>query len=379
MKLLMLGDLSYDFEHVADDIKAIGDFIRDSKASVILNLEGALTDGSSKEIRKRGKHLRQTGAVEATLRELNTIGVTLANNHMMDYGSKGLSDTLVALEEAKIKYAGAGMMLKDALKPMIINDGDKKIAVFNFGWDAEETVYAGRKSPGCAPRKNDVVLKTVVDYSHNNPLHSIIVTLHWGFEYNLYPQPYDIDLAHRLCNVKNVKAVIGHHSHCPQPMEIYNGKPIYYSLGNFYFGSRRIKYTRRIFDFTPKDMSDYGLGVMIDTQSWESAPIVHFYDKDAERTVLLDSDILPVKMPDMDFRSEAYRKLAVKHAMKGNPILGTDEKANDKIIFKYNSARNLMRYSGGAVAFMKKNPLGKAAINLGRKMAGLPVDRGIDK
>lgn len=374
MKILMLGDLSYDYDYVADDIKDIGEFAGKCDASVILNLEGGISDGNRTQIKKRGKHLRQKGKCIEAMRALNTIGVTLANNHIMDYGKKGLSDTLIALEDAGIKYCGAGMKFSDAIKPMLIDDGDKKIAVFNFGWDVEETVYAGKNSAGCAPRKNDLILKTIVEYNHNNPLQPIIVTMHWGFEYNLYPQPFDIDLAHKLCNIKNVKAVIGHHPHCPQPMEYHNGKPIYYSLGNFYFASRRFKYDKRKFNFEPSDMSNYGLGVMMDTVSWEFEPVVMHYDLESDRTLLIDTDILPVKMPDMDINSSEYRKLAEKHAMKGNPILGTNENENIKIIFKYNSARNLMRYTGGAVELMHKSAVGRAAVRLGRKLAGLPTD-----
>ncbi len=345
MRFLILGDLSYDFEEVADDLKEIGEYARENASGVILNLEGAITARRDKEIRKRGKHLPQRGDISGTLKALNTAGVTLANNHVMDFSSEGLDDTLEDLDASGIKHTGAGMDLKEAVKPMVFSDGKDTLALFSFGWDIEETVPAGPGRPGCAPRERRIVLDTVKTYAENNPDRKIIVILHWGFEYNLYPQPYDMALAHDICGIKGVFAVIGHHSHCPQPMEIFNGVPVFYSLGNFYYSSRRDRYSKRQFKHDPPNMCDFGLGVLIDTADSSAKPLVLFYDREKDRTEIRNDLKIPVCFPsEYDFRSEEYRKFVKDHSLKKNPVLGTNETLSRITALIFNMKRNLGRF-----------------------------------
>ena len=124
MKLLFFGDFSYDFDFVAEDIISAGDFAREKASKVILNLEGPITDGRGKQIRKRGKHLPQKGKCSEALLALNTAGVTLANNHMMDYSGEGLKDTIKGLDKLNIKHTGAGRNIDEALEPMVFTEGD---------------------------------------------------------------------------------------------------------------------------------------------------------------------------------------------------------------------------------------------------------------
>lgn len=344
MRFLVLGDFSYDLRDVPDDIKEMGRFIEDKDARVILNLEGPVTDGKSKGPWKRGRRIRQEGACMEALKTLHTTGVTLANNHMMDFGEKGVRDTLSNLDRENILHTGAGADLKEALEPMVFKNSNETVAFFNFGWDAEETVYATDSRAGCAPRKNGLILRTVKEYALNNPGHKVIVILHWGFEYNLYPMPYDIDLAHRLCGIENVYAVIGHHPHCPQTCETYEGKPVYYSLGNFYFGSRRPMFSKKKFKFDPEDMGNYGVAVLLDTISGSSESFIVRYDPEKDRSVFSENDRIPAKMPDIDHRSKQYLEIVSDTMWKRNPILGTNRIKNTFDVFTYNLARNIMKY-----------------------------------
>ena len=346
MRFLFLGDFSYDYDYVAEDIAAIGDYARIKGASVILNLEGPVTGGNSRKIWKRGKNLRQKGQCIKALKALNTAGVTLANNHIMDFSGAGLKSTVQALEEAGIDHTGAGNNIKEALKPMVFSDGNDTVAVFSFGWGAEETVYAGLHKAGCAPRENRVVLDTVEKYAGSNPEHKIIVTLHWGFEYNLYPQPYDIGLGRKLCMIDSVLTVIGHHSHCSQPCETYNGKKIFYSLGNFYYGTRRIKYSGREFKNDPPNMCDYGTGVLINTPDERTEAVTVFYDRDNDRTEIREDMEMSLKMPDTDYNSYEYRDFVSAHSLRQNPVLGTDERENRIAVLRYNLARLRRKYFG---------------------------------
>ncbi|MBQ9550868.1 MAG: CapA family protein [Lachnospiraceae bacterium] len=344
MKLLFFGDFSYDFDFVAEDILSIGEFAREKDAKVILNLEGPITDGSGREIRKRGKHLPQRGKCGEALAALGVSGVTLANNHMMDYCVKGLNDTLNELDKLNIKHSGAGISLGEALEPMVFCEGEESIAVFSFGWDIEETVYAGLHKSGCAPRKETVILDTLREYSVKHPGRKIIAALHWGFEYNPYPLPRDTELARKLCETDLVCAVIGHHSHCPQPFEIINGKPVFYSLGNFYYSSRRHKYSARRFDYDPSNLCDYCIAALLDTAHLSAEPLVFYYDIEKDRTEFREDLAIPVSMPEMDPGSEEYRHFALSKALHKNPIPGPGRIESDLAFLKFNLKRNLARY-----------------------------------
>ncbi len=342
MTILILGDLYYNYSEVREDVRALGGYFADRKYHVIPNLEGGVGNPADKKIFKRGSCLKQNGCIAEVLKTLGVKGVTLANNHMMDFGAEGLAATLKMLDDNEIAHTGAGSNMPEALKPMEISGGGRTTAVFNFGWDAEETVYAENARPGCAPRDNTVILKVLSEYAEKHPENAIIPVLHWGFEKNLYPMPYDIDLAHRICEIDAVKTVIGHHPHCPQPLEIYKGKKIYYSLGNFYFGKSRIKYADKLYNHDPADMSDYGIGVTYDTESGETGDIVFFYDKEKDETVIKEDGRIPVKMPEItDMKS--YEELIRSTRLAKNPVLYTSPVLNYLKIWGFNTKRNLFR------------------------------------
>ena len=342
MKLLFTGDLYYNYPEIREDIRELGDHFREKGCRLIPNLEGGVGNPENKRIWKRGSCIKQDPCISEVLNVLNTKGVTLANNHMMDFGEKGLSLTLGMLDKGGFLHTGAGRDIEAALSPMEIEDGGRTAAIFNFGWDAEETVYAGSARPGCAPRDGRLILKVIRDYADKNPETDVIVVLHWGFERNLYPMPFDISLGHALLDIDSVKLVIGHHPHCPQPVEEYRGKRIYYSLGNFYFGKSRIKYSEKIYDHDPRNMSDYGIGVIYDTENGETGDMVFCYESGFDRTLIKSGTGLPEKMPDYgDFRQ--YEGLIRRTRLSNNPVLGTSGFLNSWKVFLYNSARNLHR------------------------------------
>jgi poly-gamma-glutamate capsule biosynthesis protein CapA/YwtB (metallophosphatase superfamily) len=157
-KLLFLGDFFYDYDTISKDREEIAKWINENEYSVILNLEGSLSN-KGKKIKKRGPNLSHSPITIKVLKKLNVVGVCLANNHMLDYGEGGLKETLDLLEDNHIPHTGAGMNLTEALQPMAIEVGGQKIIVQNFGWDVEETVYATEKSGGCAPRDEGLIIK----------------------------------------------------------------------------------------------------------------------------------------------------------------------------------------------------------------------------
>jgi poly-gamma-glutamate capsule biosynthesis protein CapA/YwtB (metallophosphatase superfamily) len=157
--------------------------------------------------------------------------VNLANNHSMDYQGAGLLETTQTLQKAGIQSIGAGENIKAARRPVIMDVKGKKVAYLGY-YDADLHA-ATADGAGTNPRHNDRVaadikaLRKQVDW--------IVVNYHWGEELAKYPGDWQIDLA-RFTIDQGADLVVGHHAHVLQGAEIYKGRPIVYSLGNFIFG-----------------------------------------------------------------------------------------------------------------------------------------------
>ena len=160
--------------------------------------------------------------------------VTLANNHIMDYGAIGLKDTIELLDKAKIRYTGAGNDLKHARRPAIVNVKGKKIAFLAYSKVFPEEFYAANESSGTAPGFIEYVRDDIKNIKKSADI--IIVSIHWSEELLKYPKEYQVKLAHFAID-SGASLVIGHHPHVIQGIEKYKDGLILYSLGNFIFGS----------------------------------------------------------------------------------------------------------------------------------------------
>lgn len=164
--------------------------------------------------------------------------ISLANNHTVDYGVTGLKDTLDALEQAKLAHVGAGMNLQQARKAHIISIKGQKFGFLAYSLTYPQQFWATSSKAGTAfgharHIKQDVAaLKQQVDH--------VVVHFHWGREGYTKLRPYQPNLA-RLAIDAGASLILGHHPHVLQGIEQYKNGLIYYSLGNFAFGS----YSRR--------------------------------------------------------------------------------------------------------------------------------------
>ena len=169
---------------------------------------------------------------------LNDLGVDiagLANNHVLDYGHDALTDTFTILSGAGIDYTGAGNSLEEASQ--LIVKTDAKGRTYGF-LAASHVIPVGswnvlNSQPGefCFYDETDLLnavaaADSQVDY--------LFVMVHWGVEHTTELEDYQVNDGYQLIDA-GADAVIGMHSHCLQPVEYYNGKPIFYSLGNFIF------------------------------------------------------------------------------------------------------------------------------------------------
>ncbi|MDD2320771.1 MAG: CapA family protein [Geobacteraceae bacterium] len=170
----------------------------------------------------------------AAIRTAGFSVLTLANNHIMDFGAQGLSETLENLKKEKILFTGAGRNLAEARKPAQVEKNGEKIAFLAYSLTHPVEFYAQRDQPGAAPGYarffQDDIKKAKSDADY------VVVSFHWGGEREFFPKSYQVEVARRAIDA-GADVVIGHHPHVLQGIECYKDRLILYSLGNYAFGS----------------------------------------------------------------------------------------------------------------------------------------------
>ncbi len=171
---------------------------------------------------------------------LDDLGVDiagLANNHVFDYGENAFYDTLDTLENDGMPYVGAGRNIDEAKAPVYLKADGFTIAYVAASC-AEYTIYtpeATESSPGILWCYDDALFLDSIREAAANADY-VIALPHWGVEHSTELEGSQIDSAHAYLDA-GADAVIGAHTHILQGIEYYDGKPIVYSLGNFWFDS----------------------------------------------------------------------------------------------------------------------------------------------
>ena len=171
------------------------------------------------------------------LKDLGIDIVGLANNHSYDYGEESLLDTLDTLKSAGIPYVGAGHDLEEAASPVYLETNGFTIAYVAASC-AEQYIYtpeATATSPGILLCVDDTRFLESIRTAAENADY-VIALPHWGTEQSTWLQDKQKDSARAYIDA-GADAVIGAHPHILQGIEFYKGKPILYSLGNFWFDS----------------------------------------------------------------------------------------------------------------------------------------------
>lgn len=233
---------------------------------VIANLEMPLSTRGSKMLKH--SNLRSDPAVIDDVAAMGIDAVSLANNHMMDYGAEALIDTLAACDRAGIARCGAGANLTDAMQPAWLEAGGRRIALLSVASTLPLGSEAYDAMPGIAPLRVQFSLEIDTNLINEQPgtmptVHSwarpedqemvcnavrdlareadlVIVAIHWGVPswwlspYQGLLATYQQPLGHALIDA-GAGVIFGHHSHSLHGIEVYNGAPIFYSAGNFLF------------------------------------------------------------------------------------------------------------------------------------------------
>lgn len=166
--------------------------------------------------------------------------VSIANNHVYDYGEVSLLDTMTTLENAKMPYVGAGRNKKDAIKPVYFVANDLKIAYLSATQierlDHPDTVGATDALPGVFRCWNDDTIADSVRAAKEES-DFVVVYVHWGTEMEDSPDWAQLELAKKLAKA-GADLIIGDHPHCLQEIAYVDGVPVIYSLGNYWFNSK---------------------------------------------------------------------------------------------------------------------------------------------
>ena len=237
MKILVAGDFcpkqriadlieKGNYEAIFGQVKPV---VAQSDFSIV-NFECPVCSTECNNIKKAGPSLKCSSRAVEALRFAGFDCATLANNHFYDQGEAGVKETIQALTEAGIDHVGGGKNLEEAERTLYHTVSDKTIAIINcceheFSIATEKTGGSNPLSPIrqyyaiCEARKR-------ADY--------VLVIVHGGIEHYQYPTPRMVD-TYRFFIDAGADAVVNHHQHCFSGYEMYQGKPVFYGLGNYCF------------------------------------------------------------------------------------------------------------------------------------------------
>ncbi len=240
-KLLFLGDIMLDrgvlgkitnakadydfpFQYVAERLR--------SYDLVVANLEGPTSDRGTLVGSKYS--FRFSPVITESLAAAGIGVVSLANNHIWDYGRMALCDSIVHLENANIASVGAGCNEERANQPALVTVNNQNFLFLGYTNLYPDGLVARGDVPGISDFSVERIANTIDTYRDQYPELIVVLMAHWGDEYETRSHPREQALAHDLIDV-GVDLVVGHHPHVTQEIERYRNGWIFYSLGNFIF------------------------------------------------------------------------------------------------------------------------------------------------
>lgn len=241
MKILLLGDMSpvdinfelfdkMDTEALFTDTKSTFE----GKDFTVINLEVALTE-HDEGIEKFGPCLKAPKNTAQTLKNMGVTHCALSNNHVFDFGKKGLLDTIEAIKEAGMEYTGVGMNYEDSRKNIVLEKNGETVCVIAVC--EHEYSYALEDRMGSRPYD---VFDTPADVREaKSKYDKVVVIYHGGKEHCRYPSPRLVKVCRNLAD-SGADVVLCQHSHCIGCYEVYNDCHILYGQGNFHFAKNLV-------------------------------------------------------------------------------------------------------------------------------------------
>lgn len=225
----MISGSSFPAENIKMDIPQ-SDFF-------CCNLETVVTDRKLRSIKFKHDKIASPSLCLDGLKDLGINLVSIANNHIFDFATEGLTETMNHLNEKNISYIGAGQTFHDANLPKVFQCKDTKIGFLarTFTCEAANSRFKSNE-PQAAELKRKELVQQLADFKKECNL--LVIILHIGFEYCEYPNYEDVKLCHQLID-QGANLIICHHPHVIQGIETYGNGLIAYSLGNFIFDNHQ--------------------------------------------------------------------------------------------------------------------------------------------
>jgi len=192
----------------------------------IVNLECVFCDPLLKPVDKKFV-FQATPEWLSTIHDNGITHVTLANNHSFDFGEEGLQQTVYNLHKYHILPIGYNPENSAGCLPTVIEKNEIHIAVFSSCF-----LQQNNRSP--CNQTAAALSENIQVFKKEHPGFFVFVCLHWGVELKATPTTEQVEQAHMIIN-SGADAIIGHHPHVVQTIEKFNGKLIFYSIGNFIF------------------------------------------------------------------------------------------------------------------------------------------------
>jgi poly-gamma-glutamate capsule biosynthesis protein CapA/YwtB (metallophosphatase superfamily) len=257
-RLVLVGDVAVEFKDPKKMMAKLAPYTQGS-AIAFCNCEWPLTTKGTPWAGKAGRVVRSSPDKLPMYTFPGFNVVTLANNHIMNFGAEGLMETIEVLDSAGIAHCGAGKNLAEAHKPAIVEWNGTKIAflgyscVFTAGFEARanragmavvrtDVTYRApsrmHEVPGLpmttktSPRADDAAMMVDDIKKAAKKADAVVATFHWGISGGYqHLVGYQKELAH-MCIDAGADLVVGHHPHTIQPVEVYKDKVIAYSLSH---------------------------------------------------------------------------------------------------------------------------------------------------
>jgi poly-gamma-glutamate capsule biosynthesis protein CapA/YwtB (metallophosphatase superfamily) len=220
--------------------------VRDIMAAAdvaFLNLETSIARGGAR-LPGKGIWFRSAPEFAQELADAGIDVVTLANNHVLDYDDPAFDETLSNLSAAGIDVCGGGKNMAEARRPAVLSANGISVAFLGYSefahiyWSVArpKRFVAGEAGPGISPWDRGAIVEDI--RRAKRLADHVVVSFHWGDEYVSMPADRQVQLAHAAIDA-GASVVHGHHPHVLQPVEVYHGGVIFYSLGNFVFDQKK--------------------------------------------------------------------------------------------------------------------------------------------
>lgn len=205
----------------------------------LINLETAVTD-SDRFWEGKGIHYRMSPDNFGCITSAGIDCVTLANNHVLDWGYSGLTETLRVVDEAGLKVTGAGVDVANATAPAVLHRLGQRVFIFGVAASSSgvpTSWAASENQPGIAllnglSTNSFTELADRIEAARTNLSDIVVVSIHWGGNWGYEIPPEQRMFAHRLIEEAGVDLVHGHSSHHVKGIEVHRQRLILYGCGD---------------------------------------------------------------------------------------------------------------------------------------------------